>query len=138
MIRKHKDKFCEDCGKPLPKRNMKTRNGITIIAHTTYCQYCNPFDPIKEKNKFEQRSETMANQYPYLVKILYECPCISEKKVKHHFDYSRPYEVILLCNKCHGLEHKRLNKLKKQNSHSPRSKGSGGSCKTSSHCSREA
>jgi hypothetical protein len=43
------------------------------------------------------------------ISILYECPHKdSSSKHFHHFDYSRPLEVIALCSECHRLEHKRL------------------------------
>jgi hypothetical protein len=40
--------------------------------------------------------------------ILYECACDVEKKLRHHPDYSKPAEVMLLCRKCHAQEHKRI------------------------------
>ncbi len=49
----------------------------------------------------------MANQYPEKVKIIYECPCDDQNKKKHHFDYSFPYDVFLLCQRCHMEEHKK-------------------------------
>jgi len=40
--------------------------------------------------------------------------CSSETKLEgHHPDYDRPTYVIWLCKKCHGLEHKRINQLKR-------------------------
>lgn len=42
------------------------------------------------------------------VHILYECPCSNPKKQRHHYNYSRPTEVLLLCPSCHRKEHSRL------------------------------
>lgn len=47
------------------------------------------------------------------VQIIYECPCEVERKHKHHWNYEKPLEVMLLCPQCHGAEHRRLNRLKK-------------------------
>lgn len=45
--------------------------------------------------------------------ILYECSCDipAEKKLKHHPDYNKLNEVMLLCRRCHSAEHKRLRSL---------------------------
>lgn len=46
--------------------------------------------------------------------ILYECSCPytdGMQKIMHHFDYSKPYDVILLCSACHTVEHNRLKML---------------------------
>jgi len=51
---------------------------------------------------------------PYLVEIISECPCNDPYKIKHHPDYSDPNRVVLLCRKCHGAEHARINRQKKQ------------------------
>src|SRR5574343_523661 len=45
-------------------------------------------------------------KYPDRIKVLYECPCFSTgKKFRHHFDYSRPLDVYLLCGGCHETIH---------------------------------
>jgi len=45
--------------------------------------------------------------------ILYECSCNVPKseKLKHHPNYDKLEEVMLLCRKCHAAEHKRLRSL---------------------------
>ena len=65
--------------------------------------------------EIEAYARYLMNQNPEQVQIFYECPCDTVIKVNHHFNYFRPYEVIRLCNKCHGLEHKRINGLRKNN-----------------------
>jgi len=62
-------------------------------------------------NKEKQRAHELVMRNPKRLVVLYECPCIENKKHHHHHDYSQPYSVILLCHKCHRLEHDRLNKL---------------------------
>jgi hypothetical protein len=37
--------------------------------------------------------------------VLRECPHSDRKKVKHHPNYHRPYEVELLCLSCHRKAH---------------------------------
>ena len=63
----------------------------------------------KKSHPLEISTSELCKQYPTLVKVLYECPCDKESKHNHHFDYSRPFEVIRLCNICHRKEHGRLN-----------------------------
>ena len=62
----------------------------------------------------EQKACWISNHYPDLVKVFYECPCDHSDKHNHHFDYTRPFEVIRLCPTCHAAEHKRLRALEKQ------------------------
>jgi len=75
-----------------------------------YCFDCFHRNTIDKNKSIVARD---ANYYKSKVRIVYECDCKTEKKVKHHFDYDLPFDVCLLCFACHGKEHKRLNSLKK-------------------------
>jgi len=86
--------YCKKCGASLIEKPYKTSSGFIVwsAAKYTICQSC----------KIDR------------TEILYECRCKHPKKHKHHFDYNRPNEVILLCPACHGAEHARLNKIKEK------------------------
>lgn len=62
-------------------------------------------------NPSKHKCWSLATRFPEHIFILYECRCTSEVKHNHHFDYSRPFEVIRLCPKCHRIEHKRLKNI---------------------------
>ena len=79
--------------------------GTEIKELYKYCSECNKVHPLPK-----QRAAWMANQYPEKVSILYECPCESDKKMKHHFDYTQPFDVYLVCKFCHGWFHRMINK----------------------------
>jgi len=58
-------------------------------------------------------AHSLANRHSKKLVILYECEH-KEKKQKHHPDYDKPYEVELLCCKCHGKRQRQIsNKIKK-------------------------
>lgn len=59
----------------------------------------------------KHKAKLLSGQYPHLLTVLGECNCNIEKKQNHHPDYSKPFEVIRLCTKCHGAEHRRLRSL---------------------------
>lgn len=52
------------------------------------------------------RAQSLCNAHPDRVNIVNECLCTHERKHRHHFDYSRPYDIVLLCPHCHAQEHK--------------------------------
>ena len=62
----------------------------------------------------------LANRYPSRVTVDFDCGH-SGKKVKHHPDYGNPYNVELLCWKCHGT-HKGSNYNFKYSKHLYRDK----------------
>jgi len=100
---------CPICNEKLPRQKCKSQNGKVFEVPYKYCPNCLPSD----HPRLQCRAQTMANQYPEKVKIIYECPCDDQNKKKHHFDYSFPYDVFLLCQRCHMEEHKKINRLKK-------------------------
>ena len=51
-------------------------------------------------NKMET-AHYLANRYPEKLIILFQCSHDGEKQ-KHHPSYEKPFEVELLCPKCHG------------------------------------
>jgi predicted nucleic acid-binding Zn ribbon protein len=71
----------------------------------------------QKENKGKVYAAQVALQNKELVTIIYECHCDHPKKQNHHFDYTRPLEVIKLCPSCHAAEHARLRLLAAQSAH---------------------
>lgn len=55
------------------------------------------------------RNDAYRKMYNQEINVIYECPCKATKKHRHHFDYDRPCDILLLCIPCHRKEHARLN-----------------------------
>ena len=69
----------------------------------------------QENHPDKAKAQDLCKHNPGKVIVLYECPCESVgKKHNHHFDYSRAFEVITLCERCHVIEHRRLRELEKE------------------------
>ena len=103
--------------------DIKAFKSTPYLVSNKYCASCkakkqqhNPNPKIhslharnwQKNNKEKTRCSELAKYYSYKVRIIYECPCDNGKKHWHHFDYSRPFEVLALCPTCHKIEHKRL------------------------------
>ena len=58
-----------------------------------------------EEYKWKGQSNALVVRFPDRVRIHRECQCSGVKKEYHHFDYYRPWDVMLLCKKCHGEQH---------------------------------
>lgn len=65
----------------------------------------------QKSNPLKTKAQYFAKTYPGQLNILYECPCSAQGKHRHHFDYTKPFDVIILCDSCHAAEHKRLRSL---------------------------
>lgn len=68
-----------------------------------------------DADKDNYRKKVYARQQAYRHKISrIECIMCGSKELlqRHHLDYSKPLEVVILCIKCHSEEHKKLKTLK--------------------------
>ena len=50
------------------------------------------------------KAHQLTARHPELINVIYECEH-GGNKIKHHFSYTLPYSVMLLCYKCHVQEH---------------------------------
>lgn len=62
-------------------------------------------------NPEKSKVQSLTKSHPERLNIIYECPCVSAGKHHHHPDYSKTYDVVLLCDGCHAKEHVRLRSL---------------------------
>lgn len=65
----------------------------------------------QESNKEKYKAAQLVASHPDRINILYECSCEATEKHHHHYNYSKIYDVVLLCDACHAAEHKRLRSL---------------------------
>lgn len=56
------------------------------------------------RDRERARANSLANNNPEKLIIEYDCGHAGAKE-KHHLDYTAPYNVELLCTKCHGETH---------------------------------
>ena len=96
-------KVCKYCGLPSVKLHVfvfstgrKPFHGI----RKSKCIYCTG----SEKHP-QFKARNLVYKFPHKIKILSECACENVVKIKHHPDYSKPFEVELLCNSCHRRRH---------------------------------
>ena len=61
-------------------------------------------DPIKKKARAALRNAVVSGTV-IKPKSCSRCGITDKPLHGHHFDYSKPLEVLWLCKKCHGLEH---------------------------------
>lgn len=110
--------------------------GISFVAQTNakFCLTCRETEKLKnarvhwktekykeahrriarewqKSNPEKQKAQSLVKSHPERLKIIYECCCVTSTKHHHHPDYSKPYDVLKLCNKCHAAEHARLRSL---------------------------
>lgn len=99
-----KSAFCIYCGKTIKPRYVNTKYGIKYTPHgKTLCPTCNPYQPTHPH--FISRIRAIMNENKHLINIISECPCVGKLKIKHHEDYGKPLDVMLLCLNCHHSWH---------------------------------
>ena len=72
------------------------------------CKTHNPYNPTKEYDLYRIKACKIMNEHPDKIKILKECLCEERKKIKHHPNYNKPFEVELLCYSCHWEAHEKI------------------------------
>ena len=101
-----KERPCANCGKERESKQVKyCLECWRDVPHESHLKFRKEY---AKKYPKRRRAASLSRYYKDRVKTLYECPCETEKKINHHFDYDRPYEVIKLCRSCHKKEHIRL------------------------------
>jgi len=118
---RHDEVYCDSC-------RSKINRNITPKVKNVFCVLCN------EKMYFKNRrpvawicddcasnfrppkyhAAIMMQKYPEKIKILRECPHKNKKRDRHHPDYSKPFEVELLCRPCHYVANKKMGLYKKE------------------------
>lgn len=89
---------CKECARKVIKKWQ--------LAHPEKnLEYCARW---KRNNREKARAESLAFEHPEKVTVLSTCKCDVSKKQNHHPDYSKPFDVIKLCPRCHIMEHIRL------------------------------
>ena len=118
--------FCSNC----TQKRMPTKERYCDICSSALKgkahKYCDDHKPLKSSNHHSHKKHALEWQkrnpkktqcayksryFSHKVNVVYECRCESDKKHNHHFDYSRPFEVIRLCPSCHSAEHKRIKNI---------------------------
>jgi hypothetical protein len=98
--------FCEKCGNPIFARQFtrKDKSGRVLIlySHPKTCEYCPP----EKHHQLTEWANTLCRLYPVRIVVIRKCSCV-RKKVNHHPDYSKPFEIMKLCRECHGAQHHR-------------------------------
>lgn len=104
FVAKTSAKFCQSCREPvrLQKAREYWKTEAYKEAHRRVAVRWQKSNPEKYK------AQSLAKSHPGKLSILYECPCVAETKHYHHPDYTKPFDVLKLCPKCHAAEHSRL------------------------------
>jgi len=89
----------------------KRRNKVVDIKRwwCLYCKHHNTYDPFTERADYIKKCRDIMNRNPEKIVILKKCECKTKRKIKHHPNYERPFEVELLCFSCHWAAHEKMN-----------------------------
>lgn len=125
---KTKMRYCTRCRMPIypSYRRNNYQGSITLLPSAfLLCHHCKTIDFMKKrftsfpysdpmwsveskgfnvKQKLKVRGYTAYHREK--AQIVYECPCTTDgQKHMHHYDYSKPLSVWLLCRSCHMSLH---------------------------------
>jgi hypothetical protein len=103
--RRKDEDFCGDICSPCIKKHKY------VVGETRYCTKCGEKVISPRRIYCSNKCGGITYTIKHVNLIRYECRCQNDNKHDHHFDYSRPTEVLRLCPSCHRTEHKRLKKL---------------------------
>jgi len=111
MYGPHK-RYCILCGCLITNKNQKFCSACKSNRHLKVNPIINRRTSIlwQSNNPEKVKASNLAKAHPERLLVLYECPHETNGRQKHdhHFDYTKPYEVIRLCPACHSAEHARI------------------------------
>ena len=103
---------CKFCGKEYGQfkavRYGETVNIRKWVCDNFKCRTHNPYDPVKDHDSYRIYACKLMNQYPEKINVLKKCGCEGKRKIKHHPNYNKPFEVELLCYGCHWKAHEKI------------------------------
>lgn len=111
-------RFCGGCGELIPPKKPQTLiNGeiVSLASNRRFCQTCQIKNLAKKPGMEKEFAVMYMNANRSEERIIFDCQhdIPGKAKDRHHYDYSLPNVVMLLCPACHGREHARLNGLAK-------------------------
>lgn len=124
---------CKDCAKidVMQHRAKKLLDRNWVQAERMRCReksarqrangicYQSPGAPARWARRYPEKKRAETRAYRAMLRGVIKKPEVCERCKKqtdrvqmHHFDYSKPLEVVWLCSKCHGFVHWTENKNK--------------------------
>lgn len=106
----HRENICKPCANESAKAHYQRNKPSYKISNHLYFEshrkeYAERVKKWRERNPHIVRAERLAHNIP-LDSCCKKCGSI-EKLVRHHSDYSKPLEIVTLCEDCHYGIHRR-------------------------------
>lgn len=99
--------WCRGCNSERARKYRKTPKGHKIFLKKAYKSI--------KKHQNKQNARLLLNYHigvGHIVKPSKCEKCLEEKIVEgHHFDYTKPLEIIWVCKRCHSLIHRNGEKI---------------------------
>ncbi len=96
--------YCKYCGAELEAYTLLAK-GVPKVRWRRVCFSCNPYDRETEWERHKRYAQSLVSRFPQKVMVTFICSCATKRKIRHHYDYSRPMHVHLLCGSCHIKDH---------------------------------